>query len=228
MKPKPWSYSSLDDFVNCPKAFYEKRIAKSVQEEKSEQMIWGERVHKVFEDYVNDGNEVPLHLLNLEEHQPYLDKIRNADGHFFCEQKVGFDKSLKPCNFMDHRNVWWRGIIDVKVVFPEKGKARLIDYKTGKPHTKFKQLDLFALHTYELHPEVEEIHSEFYWTKTCSTTGKRTTRADIPNLWMQFMPDLKQYAEAFRTDVWQPRPSGLCNGWCPVTDCEFWKPKRVK
>jgi hypothetical protein len=41
------------------------------------------------------------------------------------------------------------------------------------------------------------------------------------------VPDLKQYATAFKTDVWQPRQSGLCNGWCPVTECEFWKPKRT-
>ena len=37
-----------------------------------------------------------------------------------------------------------------------------------------------------------------------------------------------QYAQAFKTDTWQPRPSGLCNGWCPVKTCEFWQPKRNK
>ena len=51
-------------------------------------------------------------------------------------------------------------------------------------------------------------------------------RDQIDQLWAPFIGDLKQYMQAFREDIWQPRQSGLCNGWCPVTDCEFWKPKR--
>jgi hypothetical protein len=47
-------------------------------------------------------------------------------------------------------------------------------------------------------------------------------------LWSKFVPDLRQYMEAFKTETWQARPSGLCNGWCPVTECEHWKPKKVR
>jgi hypothetical protein len=42
------------------------------------------------------------------------------------------------------------------------------------------------------------------------------------------MPDIKQYQQAFVQDVWQARQSGLCHGWCPVTTCEYWKPKRMR
>jgi hypothetical protein len=220
MKPKAWSFSSLDDFVNCPKAFFEKRIAKSVQEDKSEQMIWGEQVHKHFEDRL--GTNVPLPP-TLQEHEAYLKKIEDAPGVIFVEQQIAFDAKAKPCHFFD-KEVWWRGIVDLKQV--DGQKALLVDYKTGKPHNKFKQLDLFTLHTFALHPAVEVVRAEFYWTKTCTTTGRSYSRSDIAGLWKQFVPDLKQYVEAFRTGIWQPRPSGLCNGWCPVKDCEHWRPKR--
>ena len=47
-QPRAWSFSALDDFKNCPKAYYEKRIAKSVSETESEEMRWGNFVHKAF------------------------------------------------------------------------------------------------------------------------------------------------------------------------------------
>jgi hypothetical protein len=53
-------------------------------------------------------------------------------------------------------------------------------------------------------------------------------RDQIGAVWGEFLPNLKQYAQAFKEDIWQPRQSGLCGGYCPVTDCEFWRPKRRK
>lgn len=222
MRPLPWSFSSLDDFVNCPRAFYEKRVAKSVKEEKSEQMIWGERVHKAFELRQLEGTKLPE---ELAEHEPFMKRLKAMPGLKWTEQKIGFNRAAEPCDFFA-KDVWWRGIADYKAVHREF--AVIVDYKTGKQHSKFKQLKLFALHTFADHPDVEHVDVLFYWTKTQTTSGERYSRDQIADLWASFVPDLKQYAQAFKTDTWQPRPSGLCNGWCPVTDCEFWKPKRNK
>lgn len=221
-KPLPWSYTALDDFRNCPRAYHAKRVAKTVKEEKTEAIIWGERVHKAFEDYFVSAQALPI---ELKEHEPYLLKHMNAWPVYFAEQKIAFDKTLKPCNFFAN-DVWYRGVIDLQLV--DGSKAKVVDYKTGKPHSKFGQLKLFALHTFAMHPTVTEIEVNFYWTKTATATAERYKRSQIPALWGEFVPDLKQYAEAFKTDTWQPRQSGLCNGWCPVTDCEFWKPRRNK
>jgi hypothetical protein len=35
------------------------------------------------------------------------------------------------------------------------------------------------------------------------------------------VPDLKQMVEAYKTDTWQARQSGLCKRHCAVVDCEF-------
>ena len=223
--PKPWSHSALDDFVNCPRSYYEKRIAKSVTEERSEQMIWGEEVHKAFELRQLNGKKVSPLPEALQIHEPFMQRLKAMPGMRWTEQKVGFNRKAEPCDFFAE-DVWCRLIIDYKKV--HENFAVIVDYKTGKPHNKFKQLKLCALHTFADHPDVDTVSVMYYWTKTQTTTMENYTRDQIPELWAPFVPDLRQYAQAFKEDVWQPRPSGLCNGWCPVKDCEFWKPKRNK
>ena len=222
MKPIAWSHTALDDFQNCPRAFYEKRIAKSVTETKSEQMIWGEWVHKQFEDRQKEGKPLPE---TLKEHEAFMQVLESSPGEAYTERKVALAKDLSPCGFFD-KDVWCRGVIDFAKVAGEK--AVVVDYKTGKPHSKYKQLKLFALQTFAEFPEVNTINVQYYWTQTQVPTGQVYTRAMTNELWSDFTPVLKQYLYAFKENVWQPRPSGLCNGWCPVTDCEFWKPRKIK
>lgn len=195
-------------------------MLKSIKEIKGEATIWGEVVHEHFEHRLRDGLELPH---DLEMHEPFMNYLDSLPGDPYVEEKIALDKVLQPCGFFDD-NVWYRGVIDyAKVAGPY---ARLIDHKTGKHHTKFGQLKLFALYTFVAHPAVEEVRAEYYWTQTKTTNGMTITRDQIPAIWREFIPALRQYAEAYATDTWQPRQSGLCNGWCPVTDCEFWRPKR--
>jgi hypothetical protein len=222
MTPKPWSHSALEDFKNCPRAFSEKRVFKSVVETKGEATIWGEVVHKHFEDRLVDGVVLPP---ELEMHEPFLARLQAMPGTMSVEQRIALNKLAQPCEFFAD-DVWFRGVIDVKIV--DGTHALLIDHKTGKHHTKFGQLKLFALHTFAAHPEVETVRCEYYWTQTMTKNGEGYARTDVPKLWNGFIPDLKQYAQAFKTDTWQPRQSGLCNGWCPVETCEFWRPKRKR
>lgn len=220
MKPLPWSYTALEDFVNCPRSYHAKRVLKTVKEEKSEQMIWGERVHKAFELRQMEGTKLPA---ELAAHEQFMERLKAMPGLKWVEQKVALNKKLEPCEFLGP-DVWWRGIIDFKKVHREH--AVIVDYKTGKVHSKFQQLTLFALHTFAEHPDVEAVDVMFYWTQTGTQSAQAYKRSQIPELWAKFVPNLKQYAQAFKEDLWQPRPSGLCNGWCPVKDCEHWKPKR--
>lgn len=220
MRPMPWSYTSLDDFVNCPKAFYEKRVIKSVVEEQSEQMLWGNQVHSAFEHYVKSGKSLPD---ILQMHEPYLQKLATLGDQRHTEKKIALNLKGKPCGFFD-KDVWFRGVIDYHAL--EGDTAHVVDYKTGKPHTKFEQLKLFALWILSAYPHIDRVKTCFYWTQTMAQTSHIVERQSIPQVWGEFTPNLRQYAQAFKQDIWQPRQSGLCNGWCPVTSCEFWKPKR--
>lgn len=222
MTPKPWSHSALGQFENCPRQYYEVRIAKSVVETKGEAVIWGEVVHEHFEHRLRDGLALPPELAH---HEPYMAFLDAMPGEKLVEAKIALDRKMQPCEFFDP-DVWYRGVIDYGKVHGRY--ARLIDHKTGKHHSKFGQLKLFALHTFVAYPEVEEVRAEYYWTQTMTCGGETYTRDQIPALWGEFLPTLRQYAQAFKTDVWQPRQSGLCRGWCPVTDCEFWAPRRKR
>lgn len=221
MTPKPWSFSALDDFINCPRAFEAKKVSKSVVEDRSgAELIWGEWVHKQFENRLKDGVVLPI---DLQQHEGYLAKLEREPGTLLAETKIALNRKLEPCGFFD-KDVWYRGVIDAGKVDEET--AHLIDHKTGKKHKKFQQLKSFALWGFAKFPKVDRIIAEFYWCQDQSTTGEVYIRDQIPALWASFVPDLRQYAEAFRDNIWQPRQSGLCNGWCPVTECEYWKPKR--
>jgi len=52
------------------------------------------------------------------------------------------------------------------------------------------------------------------------------TRNEAPALWDSYAADLKRYEYSFEQDIWLAKQSGLCYGFCPVTSCQFWKPKR--
>src|SRR4051812_18220387 len=108
----PWSHSRLDDFKNCPRAFHEKQVVKSVVETKGEATLWGEVVHKHFEDRLVDGVVLPP---ELEIHEPFLARLQAMPGTLSVEQRIALDKLAQPCEFFGD-NVWFRGVIDVKIV----------------------------------------------------------------------------------------------------------------
>lgn len=231
---QPWTHSKLDDFVNCPKAFFHKSVLKLYPYVEGEAQALGNYVHKVFENYIGNGDPLPtkdkydeqgkIISLDLRMHEKYLAALANMPGEVYAEREIALNKKGKPCGwFMP--DVWHRGKIDYSNFY--KNRAKVVDYKTGKKRIKFKQLIANSMWVFVQYPEIDTVDVCFYWT-TDQTESKATyLRSQIPELWGQLVPDLKQYLEAFKTDTWQPRPSGLCHGWCPVEDCEFWKPKRV-
>jgi len=221
-KPLAWSFSALDQFKNCPRQYYEVRVAKNVKEEPSDQMLLGNRIHKAFENRVKHGTELPNQWKCYED---YLSELASHPGEIHAEQKVALDLDRKPCGFFDKR-VWWRGVIDYANYHNDH--ALLVDYKTGKRHQKWEQLYMSAIWVFTARPEINVIDAAFYWTQSKSHDVKAIHRSELPDLWQSFLPDLKQYKQAFKDDTWQPRPSGLCHGWCPVTDCEHWREKRKK
>ena len=215
--PLPWSYTALEDFNNCPRAYHAKYVLKSIKRTTTPELIWGREVHKHFEDRLSVGTQLPK---ELEHHEPFMRRLDDKPGVAFIEQKIGFDMKAQPCHFFA-QDVWCRGAIDYKKVDADRGCADIVDHKTGKVHNKLDQLGLFALHTFAQHPQVNLINAKYYWTQTAQVTKKVWGRAEIPELWGLFTPKLKQYKLAFQSDCWTPKQSGLCKRHCDVLDCEF-------
>lgn len=225
MKPQPLTPSSLDTFKNCGLQFYHKYVAKDLPPEpQTPEQAYGDRVHKAFEDRLGEDKPLPA---DLAHHEAFLARLAARPGVFWVEEKVALGKDLQPCRY-DDENRFWRGKIDFRCVDAQDPRAVIVDYKTGKPHNKWDQLSQYAIHTFALFPKINIVDAKFYWTQTGTVTRKVWGRDEVPQLWAELTPDLKQLALAYKSDTWQPRPSGLCKGWCPVKTCEHWEPPRRK
>jgi hypothetical protein len=226
MKPPAWSHSALDAFESCPKQYHQTKILKRYPFVETREVIWGREVHTAFENFLLYNS--PLRA-DLQMHAEFLTDFRNLPGELKGEERIALDTSLQRCDYFDkRRQVWYRGQIDAVKRHLEAGTSYILDHKTGKVKNDFTQLKGFALFELLTQPAVHTVKVEFYWTQIRGSNGETYTRADLPSLLGFFRPKLDRYADAHLRNEFPAKPSGLCNGWCPVTDCEFWRPKRQR
>lgn len=134
MKALPWSHSSLESFKNCPKQYYHLKVLKDVKDSPGEAAMWGDRVHKAFEKYLNDcnmievaGNTGKVALPEvLENYRTVLDDVMGLPGRVIAEQQLALNKDMVPCGWTDP-DVWCRGIVDILVI--DGHKAWVGDWK---------------------------------------------------------------------------------------------------
>jgi len=212
-----WTYSQLDSFETCPKKFYHLRVAKDFKDPPNEHSIWGERVHKAFEDRINHGT--PLGE-GMRQWEGIARKVERLPGTKYTEIKLSIDRAFQPAPW---GSSWSRGIADLLVINGEK--AVVLDYKTGKRKPS-EQLALYTAYAFAHHEEVREVTSGFVWLKERKIDKQRFERKDLPDIWQSFLPRVSKLEKAYEREKWPAKPSGLCNGWCPVNTCEFYKEKR--
>lgn len=221
-RPQAWSHTALDTFENCPKQYHETKVLKRWPFDATPEMQWGRDVHKHFEHYLLHGTRLPV---DLEMHAEFLFDFKSQPGELAGEERIALDSRLRDSAYFG-KDVWYRGQVDARKRHLEAGYSHILDHKTGKVKNDFTQLKGFALHEFLTQPAIHTVKVEFYWTQIRGANGETYTRDQMPELWDVFLPKLNRYADAFRTDTFPPKQSGLCNGWCPVTTCEFWRPKR--
>lgn len=226
MKPPAWSHSALDAFESCPKQYHQTKILKRYPFEETREVIWGREVHTAFENFLLYGS--PLRA-DLQMHADFLTDFKNMSGELKGEERIALDVNMQRCDYFDKvKQVWYRGQIDAQKRNVATGVSHILDHKTGKVKNDFTQLKGFAMFELLTQPQIHTVKVEFYWTQIRGTAGETYTRADLPSLIGHFLPKLNRYADAHLRSEFPPKPSGLCNGWCPVTDCEFWRPKRQR
>lgn len=211
-----WTYSQLDSFETCPKKFYHLKVVKDFVDPPTVHTEWGTRVHSALEDHLLKGTPLPE---GMQQWQTLLSRIKALPGEKLTEHKYSLTRSFEPC---DWKEAWTRGIADLVVV---KGHhAAVIDYKTGK-RKPTEQLDLYAAYVFHHHPDVTKVTTGFVWLKERKIDWKTIERGQLAELWQSFLPRIAKLESAYARDKWPARTSGLCNGWCPVTSCEFNKKK---
>lgn len=217
MSEYTWSFSSLKEFQNCPKKYYEIRVAKNYVSGDTEATIYGKEVHKALEDYVRDGKELAENYLRYKD---AADSLKNIPGIKYCEHEMALDRNKQPCAF-DDENRWVRGIVDLLIV--DGDFAFIVDYKTGShryPDTK--QLRLMALMTFAHFPVVKKIKSALLFVKSNHFITEEYDREGMSDSWNHFTVPLMRLTQAYHSNVWSANPGPLCR-FCPVTSCEFHK-----
>lgn len=222
MTPPPWSHSLLESVKTCPKQVYHVKVVKDVKDDTvNEVRDWGIRAHKAIENALKGGHTLPP---EFAAYQWYVDLCMQFDGDKFIEHKLGIRRDLSPTGFSDS-DVWARCVIDYLVV---KGdKALIIDHKMGKKKPS-RQLQQNALLVFSNFPEVTECRTMFSWLSADvrSATSGVVRREEVPAIWESYQQDIDYFTRVYEEELWVPKSSGLCNGWCPVKQCKFWRDKR--
>jgi CRISPR/Cas system-associated exonuclease Cas4 (RecB family) len=212
-----WSYSALKDYVNCPKQYQEVKVLKNYQKSMTQQILYGNQVHKALENYIKDGE--PL-AENYKRFEKLMDTLKDIPGEFHPELRMALNYEKKACKW-SAEDCWARGIVDFLVVDGED--AFIVDYKTGSnKYPDVKQLKLMALMVFQHFPEVRNIKAGLMFVMHNSFITEEYVRDQITQLWDAFLPDLARLTHSYENNTWQANPTPLC-GWCPVKSCEHHK-----
>jgi RecB family exonuclease len=213
--PAPWSFSRAKAFDTCPKQFYHVNVLKQFPFKETEAMRYGTEFHEAAERFVRDGQLVPERFAFA---LPALQALAEKPGEKLCEQKLGLTEELEACDFFAE-DVWFRGIVDLLII--DGDVATVVDYKTGKSsrYAEKGQLELMALSVFRHYPEVKKVRAGLLFVIANDFVKAKYERSGQKDLWRKWISEYARMEKAFETDVWNPKPSGLCKRHCPVTEC---------
>jgi len=206
-----WSFTSINDFINCPRAYQLKRVTKELKTVETEAMRFGTAQHLHLENRVKRKTTLPQDLAWLE---PMIVKFETMpDGEIFAEDEIALTKGLKFCGWWD-KTAWVRGKLDVGV--RTSTDAIVLDYKTGKRKFDTDQLMLFAALEFTNRPDMQKVKTGYVWLKDKKLDTETYHREELPKLWGHFIPTVEKIEKAIQTNTFPCKPSGLCP-WCSAT-----------
>lgn len=212
-KPFAWSYTKLKNFEACPKRHWHYDIAKDFKEPESEQLRWGNEVHKHLEKRVVKGTPLPK---ELEQFEPWAARMRAGEGTIFGEQQLAIDAEFKPCLWFDKR-AWYRAKADVMKINRRVGIV--VDWKTGKIIEDSVQLMLTAACMFAHYPDLHMVRSMYVWLAEDADTTLDISRDELPKYWAALWPRIEALRQAHENTDYPPTPNRLCRKWCIVTSC---------
>lgn len=226
-KPFSWSFTALTNFEGCPRRYAEEKFYCRTVWVDTPQIIWGNRVHKAAEDAVKDKKVTDLEA--LAPVQKYVDaflKQRKLGAEVLAEMEIALDRNMKPVSWFA-KTAWFRVKLDVTVIkamASGETQANLYDYKSGKVKDDPDQLKICAAALSIIRPEISLFIPKFIWTKDQIVTGcAEIVKEEIPGIWEGILGRVKRMEQAWVSENFPARPSGLCP-WCAVYDsCEYAK-----
>lgn len=212
MKSFAWSFSALDRYENCPKAYYHINLIKDVKDEDSSFSEEGQIIHKGMHGRICKGRPLPLNYRYLEATAA---KFVGLPGDTSGELRFAMARDFTPVQYFDD-SVFVRVVVDLLNV--RGTQALIVDWKTGKPKPGFTQLELSAAVLSTHLPEIETFKLAYVWLQHKKISPHELKKSEMVNVWNNLLPRVAKIEEAIKTTTFPAKPSGLCK-YCPVRAC---------
>jgi len=222
----PVSHTSLSLFQTCPLWFQKKYIEKSVVEEETEALRFGNRGHKAIELGLLGKKELPSEFQYVTALMETVKEIGKHPATVLVEAGMALDANEQPCLYNEWDRKWVHGKFDVVII--RDAEAIVIDWKFGKVKENPQQLDLASFILMANYPEVKTVKTAFVFVQHNELIdGKHVRGSEVTERrFHQLRQEFARYKLAQIEEKYPPNPNGLCRGWCPNKVCPFWKPKR--
>jgi RecB family exonuclease len=222
-----WSFSSLKAFKTCPHQFQQVKVLKRFVSLPTAATEFGTALHAVFEDAVKANSAADIPDMG-RPYQPLVETILATSGEKLTEHHMALTRMGTSCSYDSTaaQGCAIKGIADLVVL---KGKRAVVaDYKTGKSakYADISQLELMAIMIFAANPEVETVTGILIFVVAGQLEIKDWHRSQFPVLWGGWVQSMALAERALQAEHQQKKPSGLCRGWCPVTDCDFYEPPK--
>jgi len=212
-----WSYSRLKNYEVCPKRYYETDIAKTVKQDESEALTWGNAVHEAMANRCGE-HRMPLPE-GMTEYEPWAVRMLGKRGEVFVEQDLAITKHFTACGYFD-RGVWFRAKGDFIRIVDDLGI--LADWKTGKiaPEDSF-QLALLAATVFAKFPQLQAVRASYVWLREDAETHETFKRDDMPGMWRAIWPRIERLERAHENTDFPAVQNRTCQAWCGVKTCQY-------
>lgn len=180
----------------------------------TDQITYGNEVHKNLEEYTRYKTPLPEHL---EYIAPIIDKCRE-EFILAAELELAVNANWEPVGFWD-KSAMLRGKIDFVAV--GKQEVLVIDWKTGNQKDDPFQLNVYSVLLKQI-LGVERVIAGFAWLKTRPKKPKTfvVTDENFQKLKDDITDRITRMKTAYEKQEFDARTSPLCC-WCDcLPDCE--------
>ena len=211
-------YTSYNCYENCPKQFYYRYIAKRLPFQETEQMRWGNRVHRALAQRFQAKQPLPP---GLEQFEPLCAALERESGPTLIEQTLLVDRYGKPAPkthaFMTTRPDF--------VTFDDAyTDAFICDWKTGRPREDDTELCFQTVAIKAHYPSIRTVNAAYYWTKERRVGPVHDVVAHMNGVWDRLCAtvDLIEAQTAGGEDAFPAKPGrNFPCPWCTATFCPF-------
>lgn len=217
-RPLVATYTMLQCYDDiCPHQCFRRYIAKDVPFVKTPEMEFGNEVHSAMEYRVGGGKPLPASMSHWE---PFAAAFDGKGAK--TEMQIGLSSKGTIVDYFKGVDLKYRCKIDLHIV--NGNKAYLADWKSGSgKYEKPLELQIQAMFLHAKYPQLETIKGNYVWLKE-NRTGQVYDLSNTQATW-QWCEETVAKIQADRArGEFEKRRGPLC-GYCPVEDCEHWKPR---